>query len=131
MPVPKREPYIDPETGLLITPAPDPAPPAEPKRRGAGKRRTRRRAWTQAQVWTACPAAVGVFMALRELADGRPVCTPTRAVLAERSGVKRLATISRALTVLVDAGWILRQLVPVEGGGQRVTLLRISICRRS
>lgn len=94
-------------------------------------RRPRRlmRPWPLAQLWRANRAAPCVYLALDSLANGQ-VVTPTRAVLSAATGIARLKTISAALSSLEKAGWIERVHVPVGGGAERATLLRIILCRK-
>jgi hypothetical protein len=85
---------------------------------------TRRRPWSLARIWRTHRAALYVYCAL-ESSSKSAVTTPTRAALAKLTGISRLKTISAALTVLEQAGWIERVHVPVVSAGQRATLLRV------
>ena len=91
------------------------------------------RQWLLARVTKACRSAPAIWMALEQMSveRGSPVITPTRKELSELSGIPRVKTISRALTVLEDGGWISRAYVPISKGNVRcATLLRITLCRR-
>jgi len=93
----------------------------------------RRHQWPLAKVVRACPSAASVWLAMLDLAGerGSALITPTRKQLAALSGIGKLATVSRALTTLERAGWIVREHIPVKDGGVRsATLLRI-VLRRS
>ena len=73
-----------------------------------------------------------VWLALLDLSAerGSLLVTPTRDALAKRAGIRRLETISRALTVLEGASWIERTHVPRFKDGRRTaTLLRIRLRR--
>ncbi len=92
----------------------------------------RRRQWPLARITKACRSAPAVWLALLELGaeKGSPVVTPTRGELSKTSGIQRVRTISTALSILVEAGWIRRVHVPVLNRGSRhATLLRITLCR--
>jgi hypothetical protein len=113
------------------------APPRAGKpRRGVAPRpspaRARRRApWPLRRVFRECRSAPTIWLALLDLAGERAIVTPTRAMLAAASGIKRYPTISAALTVLERAGWIERVHVPrLANSRQRATLLRIVLRRR-
>ncbi|MEP0846207.1 MAG: helix-turn-helix domain-containing protein [Phycisphaerae bacterium] len=91
----------------------------------------RERPWTQGRLHRECWAAPAVWLALCDLAGGSVVCTPTRATLCGRTGIRRERTISDGLTALERGGWIHRVRVPVIAGGRRTaTLLRIVLLRR-
>ncbi|MBK9118011.1 MAG: helix-turn-helix domain-containing protein [Phycisphaerales bacterium] len=105
----------------------------KPGRTGPKRRSRKVKCWTLAKVWATCPSAVAVWLALREIAAEKSsrVLTPTREMIAVRTGIERRPTISRALTTLENAGWIARAHVPVTVGTRRAaTLLRIVLCRR-
>ena len=56
--------------------------------------------------------------------------TPTRDQLAQATGVKKLATVSYALTALYKAAWLDREHVPLTRGGRQVaTMLRLVLRR--
>lgn len=77
--------------------------------------RKRRKVRTLAALVAICPSAAIVWIALCDFAAVRrsSVVTPTRQDIADASGINRVATISRALTALVSAGWIDRCHVPI------------------
>lgn len=107
-------------------PKTDGAPAGGPKRRGR-----KPEPWTLRRVSEACWAAPTVYLALLEAAAGASTCTPTRATLCDATGIRRLKTVSAALTVLESAGWIRRSHVPVTVGTKRAaTLLRIRVLRK-
>ena len=58
--------------------------------------------WTLAQVRRACPSAPTIWVALFEMhaESGTAMLTPTRKKLATATGIRKLDTISSALTVL-------------------------------
>ncbi len=61
---------------------------------------------------------------------GSTMVTPTREDLSERTAIRRLPTITAALTALSEARWIRVQHVPVIQWGRRTaTLLRILLLR--
>jgi len=96
------------------------------------KRKTQRELWALARVCETCPSAARVWVALQDSAieRGSPVLTPTRESLAQATGIRRLQTISDALTALTKASWLDRIHVPVvEGGLQTATLLRLVLRR--
>ena len=93
----------------------------------------RQRQWSLARVTKACRSAPVVWVALLDLSESRgsPVITPTRNELSRLSGISRVKTVSKSLSVLEEAGWIGRVHVPVVVGNMRqATLLRINLCRR-
>ena len=93
----------------------------------------KQREWSLARVTKACRSAPIVWLALLDLSEfrGSPVITPTREELSKLSGIPRVKTISRALTILEQAGWIARIHVPISVRNVRqATLLRITLCRR-
>ena len=95
-------------------------------------RHRRARQWPISKVLAKSPTALAVWIALVDEAESRRsnIATPTREELARAAGIKRLKTISTALTLLDRAGWIARTLVPITEGAQRkATLLRIEIRR--
>ena len=89
----------------------------------------RRKQWSDARVIKKCSVAIRVQWALVVMTAerGSIVVTPTRTMLSTRTGIKRLNTISTALTVLVKAGWIEREHIPV--GKDHKTMLRIVVRR--
>lgn len=96
-------------------------------------RRRRKTAWTLAQLYGKCPSALAIWDVLETLGAirGSGIVTPTRTQLAELTGIHRLPTISRGLTVLEEAGWIDRAHVPIyRGNRQTATCLRIVLRRR-
>lgn len=100
-----------------------------------GKKSEQRRSkppWTLAQVRTECSSAPTVWLALMDMAEerGSSVLTPTRQILSEATGIKKLATVSMALSALDRARWIDRVHIPSWQDGQRTTLLRL-VLRRS
>ena len=92
----------------------------------------KQRQWSLAKVTKECRSAPVVWVALLDLSEfrGSPVVTPTREELSKLSGIPRVKTISRALTILEQAGWIARVHVPVSVRNVRqATLLRITLRR--
>jgi hypothetical protein len=95
-------------------------------------RANRKRESTLAELHADRPSAAAVYLALLDLSAERKsnVVTPTRELLAERTGVN-VKSVSNALTALQRAGWIARAHVPIFAGTrQTATLLRITLCRR-
>lgn len=95
-------------------------------------KRKRPHQWPLAKVCRECRSAPAVWLALEDMASerGSLLVTPTRKQIAVMSGVNKLATISRALTTLEQAEWIVREHVPVHDGRvQTATLLRITLRR--
>lgn len=93
----------------------------------------KQRQWSLARVTKACRSAPAVWVALLDLSESRgsPVITPTRDELSRLSGISRVKTVSKSLSVLEEAGWIGRVHVPIVVGNMRqATLLRINLCRR-
>jgi len=99
------------------------------KRRQAKRRRKQ---WAAKRIHSKCKSAIAVQWALVEMADdrGSDVVTPTRKTLSARTGIKRLNTISEALTTLTRAGWIDRDLIPVGRGKDQKRLLRLIVRRK-
>lgn len=95
------------------------------------RRPKRQKLWTLKRVIAECRIAPAVWMALCDMADerGSIVVTPTRELLSKVTGIRRLPTLSRALTVLHNAGWLIRTLVPAGDITARKTLIRITLCR--
>lgn len=90
--------------------------------------------WTSAKVYKQTRAAIVVWHGLRDLTDAAEsrLITPTRADIAEVTGIERLNTISTALSTLHRANWILCEHEPVvEGGKQVATVMRITLIRGS
>jgi hypothetical protein len=83
--------------------------------------------WTLAQVNDVCRSAPAVYLALCELAGDNNVLFPTREAIAKCAGVKKDRTVSDALGVLHEAGWIERQRVRQCKGGRWTCALRIII----
>lgn len=94
------------------------------------KRRTikRRKLWTVDRLYQTHRPAGLVFNALIELAAGKKIATPTRAMLCSLTGINRLPTISKALATLKAAGWIEKECIPVVEGVKTVArVLRVII----
>lgn len=93
--------------------------------------RRRGKPWSLIRLHRECWAAPTVFLALVQLGNerGSPVVTPTREVLSALTGIRRLPTITAALTALDKANWIQRFIIPVGGGAEHKTMLRIVIHR--
>ena len=102
------------------------------------RRRTvkRRGPWPLARVLQAHRLAPAVWLGLLEISAGATTVTPTREQLSAVTGIKRLASLSAALSVLVKAGWIAREVVAVQSGDAhemtakvlRITLRRSTTC---
>lgn len=91
---------------------------------------SKHRIWSLAKVTKKCRSAPAVWLALNEKAaeKGSRMVTPSRKQLAKMSGIERVKTISQALGVLENAGWINRSHVPVYEAGRRCgTYLVITI----
>lgn len=95
-------------------------------------RRLKTPPWSLARVWKEDCSAVCVWQALEAMANGKQVVTPTRDRLSKATGIKRLPTISKALTTLERAGWILREHFPrFDPSGKRLcTLLKVIMLYR-
>lgn len=96
------------------------------------RRRARRKIWPLAKLAATCSRAPVVWLALLDMRAERGSCvlTPTRETLAAATGIRRLPTLSRALTTLENAGWLERVLIPVRTGGVRTaTLMRVVLKR--
>lgn len=87
-----------------------------------------------ARVTKACRSAPAVWLALEHLSveRGSPTITPSRPEISELSGIRDVKTISRALTILAEAGWIGRVHVPkFKSGARSATWLRITLRRKT
>ena len=95
------------------------------------KRRPRQ--WTLDRLYRECRAAAVVWLALSEIANeaGSNHVTPTREVLSKMTGIRRLQTISAALTALSKAFWAVIEHIPVVENGEQVgSVLRIKLRHR-
>ncbi len=75
-----------------------------------------------------------LWLALEEIAQakGSVYITPTRAILADLTGIERLPTISHALTVLHNAGWIEARVIPkFENGVRTASFLSIVLRKQT
>ena len=91
------------------------------------------RHWPLARVMRGCRSAPALGLALVGLGDARGsrLVTPTRSKISEITGIVRLPTISKALTLLDVAGWIEVEHIPKQDarGRRSATLLRIRLLR--
>ena len=100
------------------------------------KRRTvqrRPRQWTLDRLYRECRAAAVVWLALSEIANeaGSNHVTPTRELLSKRTGIRRLPTVSAALTALSQGRWAKIEHVPVTENHRQVgTVLKITLLHR-
>ena len=94
----------------------------------------KKRQWSLARVTKACRSAPVVWLALEQFGIDRssPTITKGRNEIAEVSGIRDVKSISKALGVLSEAGWINRTLVPKFKCGKRsATWLRITLRRKT
>lgn len=87
---------------------------------------------TLAELRASCREAPVIWLALCEMAveRGANLVTPSRELLSKRTGIKRMKTISAALTALELAGWIQRKHVPVKQGGKQLATLILVVLNR-
>src|SRR5947208_1392932 len=93
----------------------------------------RPRQWAMGEVHDQCRSAVAVWAALCDMTDAHETShlTPTRAQLSNLSGVRDEDTVSKALGVLAEAGWITKETRPVtEGGKITAKVYSITIIRK-
>lgn len=98
------------------------------------KVKARPRQWPLPRLWKACKAALPVWYALHDLANesGTNTVTPTRAKLAQMTGIRRLPTITDALRALSQGKWLRIEHIPVVENRKQVgTVLKIKLFHRA
>lgn len=100
------------------------------------KRRTvkrRPRQWPLDRLYRECRAAPVVWLALSEIANEVESnhVTPTRELLSKRTGIRRMQTVSDALTTLSQGHWAKIEHIPVTENHRQVgTVLEIKLLHR-